>query len=215
MKKLMIAAAIVCAAVIAQAGAVKWQWTAQIANGYLNTDNTKTSWTGRAPQGGTMYIFNANATYEEGKYITQQYILTSILGGAELSSLGAMDSYTTANGVMATTKQLEADYQDFAPVREGTGADAGKLYADYFYAMLVKDADDNQYLFLSQTFPTLIQESLTDTKLAGNIATDATKNWGDTTTFVNAGWYAAAPEPTSGLLLLLGVAGLALRRRRA
>ena len=31
-----------------------------------------------------------------------------------------------------------------------------------------------------------------------------------------AGWYAASvPEPTSGLLMLLGMAGLALRRRRA
>ena len=31
----------------------------------------------------------------------------------------------------------------------------------------------------------------------------------------SATWAAAAPEPTSGLLMLLGMAGLALRRRRA
>ena len=30
-----------------------------------------------------------------------------------------------------------------------------------------------------------------------------------------AGWYSAVPEPTSGLLLLLGMAGLALKRKRA
>ena len=37
------------------------------------------------------------------------------------------------------------------------------------------------------------------------------------TSFGNAGWYTpgVVPEPTSGLLLLLGVAGLALRRKRA
>lgn len=35
---------------------------------------------------------------------------------------------------------------------------------------------------------------------------------GDT---VSAGWYTAVPEPTSGLLMLVGLAGLALRRRRA
>lgn len=35
--------------------------------------------------------------------------------------------------------------------------------------------------------------------------------------FAGAGWYttASVPEPTSGLLLLLGMAGLALRRKRA
>ena len=33
--------------------------------------------------------------------------------------------------------------------------------------------------------------------------------------YSGAGWYTAVPEPTSGLLMLLGMAGLALRRRRA
>lgn len=39
----------------------------------------------------------------------------------------------------------------------------------------------------------------------------------DATSFGGAGWYtgAAVPEPTSGLLMLLGMAGLALRRKRA
>ena len=35
-----------------------------------------------------------------------------------------------------------------------------------------------------------------------------------TTTYSGAGWY-AVPEPTSGLLLLIGVAGLSLKRKRA
>ena len=35
------------------------------------------------------------------------------------------------------------------------------------------------------------------------------------TTAGPSGWTAAVPEPTTGLLVLLGVAGLALRRRRA
>ena len=32
--------------------------------------------------------------------------------------------------------------------------------------------------------------------------------------YTGAGWYTAVPEPTSGLLMLLGMAGLALRRGR-
>ena len=37
---------------------------------------------------------------------------------------------------------------------------------------------------------------------------------GSTNTFLSSSW-TAVPEPTSGLLMLLGMAGLALRRRRA
>ena len=36
-----------------------------------------------------------------------------------------------------------------------------------------------------------------------------------TGSYAGAGWYAAVPEPTSGLLMLVGLAGLALRRHRA
>ena len=209
----MIAAVIVCAAVIAQAGAVKWNWNAALQNGWKNT-GTSGTYTGKGAQAGTMYIFNLNDTYgEEGKNITQQYILTSVLAGSALSSLGAMDSYDTANGTMAVTsaKTLVDDHTEF-----NDRVDGATHYADYFYAMLVKDSDTgHEWLYLSEDFHSIVYQTSQNTPLAGAVYNNSQFNRGDTTTFVNGGWYAAAPEPTSGLLLLLGVAGLALRRRRA
>ena len=48
----------------------------------------------------------------------------------------------------------------------------------------------------------------------GNLSAGA--NVAATADFTNGSWnYTAAPEPTSGLLLLLGMAGIALKRKRA
>ena len=54
-------------------------------------------------------------------------------------------------------------------------------------------------------------------KSAGAVETgSATLNFGNLKTATqNAGNWVAVPEPTSGLLMLVGLAGLALRRRRA
>ena len=96
---------------------------------------------------------------------------------------------------------------------EFTGPE-GKQYA--FAVILADDAAGNSYMFQSAN-KNATGLDVGEAALAFDISSTTLKDIDATGT--GAGWYmtkaAAIPEPTSGLLLLLGMAGLALKRRRA
>ncbi len=74
--------------------------------------------------------------------------------------------------------------------------------------VLFKDTD-GKYSQLEYVSGGKVTDTYTVSGLAGDTSTLTTFE------FASAGNFTVAPEPTSGLLMLLGVAGLALRRRRA
>ncbi len=101
---------------------------------------------------------------------------------------GAISTATAANGVVAATTFSSDSFT------------AGVNYDFYFVI------DDGSSTFTSATKSVLAQADATANVAFGNM-TSQTQN--------AANWSSAdVPEPTSGLLLLLGVAGLALRRKQ-
>lgn len=88
----------------------------------------------------------------------------------------------------------------------------GKLAIGNVYAIMFQDKDGTLYQLKDAT-GALIGDTLTvdasfDTRWSGSLSVD--KDF-----MATSASYGAVPEPTSGLLMLLGLAGLALRRRRA
>ena len=184
MKKLIIAAAIVCAAVMSQAASLAWASYA-----YLNDGAADEDWfTGG--QGYLVLVTDA-ANFAVGDDLT-------ITGGKLLTGDGTSNAYDGGyvQGVVdgAVFGAEDGGKYQFAILATNKGT-SDVLPTDGFYGV------DGVY-------------EVTWNKDTGASWEPSEEHMAAVVNSVG-GAPGPIPEPTSGLLLLLGVAGLALRRRRA
>ena len=186
----MIVAAIVCAAAFAHAGAYTWGLTA---------GDDKAS---------------DGSTYLTDGPFTVMLFIGSI--GQTLNADGKTYSLDFTNAKYVTqTSDYAKDYDysigafKFDPDRTSANVDTSQKQA---YSILVLDTGANitDYVNYQGTYAIVTGESALNTNPA---AYSAFKY--DVGVTGDKYHTAAVPEPTSGLLLLLGVAGLALKRRCA
>ena len=192
MKKLMMVVAAFALAASVQAATYNWKWTST----FKDPD--------AAAYSGTVYLFNAQD-------YSQQTILTAFLANPKSYSLsGALDSRSTSDGKGTALRSIaEGDIGTLRVISED------EKYLDFFYAAMFTSGDDS-YIFLTGTQSVGVQASQ-DTTATFSLGSPTVAPDGTTSFLGGKTWYAAEaiPEPTTGLLVLLGVAGLALRRRRA
>ena len=188
MKKLMIALATVAMAAGVQAAA--WQWSSTSAAVTPGGSDPLSS--------ANIYLFFGYASSSAANTAKGE-LLTSLRAGNAISGY-SQSATLDSTGKLATT--------------EFTGPE-GKQYA--FAVILADDAAGNSYMLQTANKNATAMDVGT-ASLPFDISSTTLKDID--TTGTGAGWYmtkaaSPVPEPTSGLLMLLGVAGLALRRKRA
>ena len=191
MKKLIIAVAAVCAAVAVQAATANWK--ASASNMYAGNSTDKYT--------GTAYVFDAGVMSQSALFAifaagTDIGSSTAGYVGSAAINAGAMSGVSLSYGEQSTSASDTNDYTFYFAV----------IQDDAIYFSNEKALSANA----TATAKSVPFGTQNGTSTFSSVAASGTGYQG-------AGYWssAAVPEPTSGLLMLLGMAGLALRRRRA
>ena len=194
MKKLMIAVAVVCAAVLAQASTVKWN-------------------------SGAVYAPNADGSLSASRLTSTDGLTLTMLAwesDSSLSSFAAGDLYKWYSGSDKTKDPFGGNLSAIngATTMNTSGSSAsatGVLNLGdngetvYGAVLFVLSDGDKDVWYMENAGSVTTAKSV---KSLGNLASKVGGTGSATA-------WTAVPEPTSGLLLLLGMAGLALKRKRA
>ena len=166
--------------------AASFQWKTAAANQVYVAGSTTEKLTS-----GMAYIFADAGT------TTQSHIFEALAAGTDISTLGSLDKASVSSGAIGVQTAF-----DWGNAGDTLNAFFAIVDGDSFYISTGSSAIG----------PGTGAEVISFKAKASSQAAAMNASKG----YKGAGWYTAAvPEPTSGLLMLLGMAGLALRRRRA
>ena len=175
---LLIAAAIVCAAVMSQAAALNW----------------------------ASYAFHNDGAADEDWFSGGQGYLVLVTDAANFA---VADDLTITGGTLLTGEGSRNEYDGGYVFGAIDGSAFGAVDGEkYTFAILATDKGTSSALPTDGLYGYDGFYEVTWNK-------DTGASWEPSEEHMAAVTTAVVPEPTSGLLLLLGMAGLALKRRRA
>lgn len=187
MKKLIIAVTFACVTAAVQAASVAWGGAAAQPGDSM----------GVLSNGSQALLLWSDVAFTDAATKVDALAIGGVAdNGGTVVSVGAVTPGMASDGV------IEFNYDN-----------PGKS-VDGYYAILVADGNDlskASYMDMGQISGTTASSPTTDLKLNPKWESDE---------FLNSNGYNVAvggniPEPSSGILLLIGIAGMALRRRRA